>query len=128
MNDIPLKFNHKIYSRYYHMYGHLLPSIEVSRPPSRVSESIKQGKSEDQTQFEQQPETNQQSPEAVNERGPNESTILHPDHSANPYLQPTPNTTAELYPAIPEKVEPEDLTPYKFRLEVDNLLYFMMIF
>ena len=106
------------------MYGHLLPSIEVSRPPSRVSESIKQGKSEDQTQFEQ-PETNQQSPEAVNERGPNESTILHPEnHSANPYLQPTPNTTAELYPAIPEKVEPEDLTPYKFRLEVNDLLIF----
>ena len=32
--------------RYYQMYGHLLPTIEVSRPPSIVSEPIKQVKHE----------------------------------------------------------------------------------
>ena len=85
------------------MYGHLLPTIEVSRPASRAS--VKQ----DLSQFQQE----SQSPEVVNE-----STILSPtDQSAPVFYQPTPDNSVA-HEAIPENVEPQDLTPYKFRWEI----------
>ena len=89
-----------IYFRYYQIYGHLLPTIEVSRPASRAS--VKQ----DLSQFQQE----SQSPEVVNE-----STILSPtDQSAPVFYQPTPDNSVA-HEAIPENVELQDLTPYKFR-------------
>ena len=85
------------------MYGHLLPTIEVSRPASRAS--VKQ----DISQFQQE----SQSPEVVNE-----STILSPtDQSAPVFYQPTPDNSVA-HEAIPENVEPQDLTPYKFRWDI----------
>ena len=92
------------------MFGHLLPTIELSRPASQASESIKPVK--DQTggsSYQSQPSSNQ-SPEKI----VNESTILSPTDLTAPNYQPTPEVS--LQEPIPENIEPEDLTPYKFRL------------
>ena len=95
------------------MFGHLLPTIELSRPASSTSESIKPVK--DQSGSSYSPQFGQEPSNQSPENNVNESTILPPTDIMAPNYQPTPESSA-LHEPIPENVEHEDLTPYKFRL------------